>query len=187
MKTFQRQIKLNSIYDLNLVAKGLNNIIPLENHSIKDYNKATLITKRGNIKNALEPLEKVGSKLREEVLKANSDEKLKSSLINLNDNDIIMLGLISLALKKAEKKAYSIKARNIALSKANIAGDGMPRALHCLASATGISAISSIITGTAELASATTALKILKTVGKRYLGYIGLAFAVYNFTKCISS
>ena len=60
------------------------------------------------------------------------------------------------------------------------------RAVSCLASALGISAINDIISGTIALTTVETGLQLLKVMGKRYLGYIGLAIAVYEFVECVS-
>jgi len=57
--------------------------------------------------------------------------------------------------------------------------------VSCLGAATGISSIAEIA-DVSGLVSAKTALQLLKVIGKRYLGYIGLAIAVYSFVDCIS-
>lgn len=44
-----------------------------------------------------------------------------------------------------------------------------------------------IVTGTKGLITARTGLQILKSLEIRYLGYIGLAIAVYDFVDCVSS
>ncbi|MBO9593769.1 MAG: hypothetical protein J7599_12760 [Niabella sp.] len=57
----------------------------------------------------------------------------------------------------------------------------------CLLVALGIREIGEIISGYSGLFNAKTALQILKAVGKRYLGWIGVAVAVYEFSDCIAS
>ena len=59
----------------------------------------------------------------------------------------------------------------------------------CLLSALGITAIRTIINSTAALSTSavlSSGLQILKHIGLRYLGYFGLAVAIYNFTECVS-
>lgn len=60
------------------------------------------------------------------------------------------------------------------------------RAQSCLLAALGISAINDIIAGTGGLLTVQSSVQLLKTIGKRYLGYIGLAYAVYEFVNCVS-
>lgn len=59
------------------------------------------------------------------------------------------------------------------------------RILACLGAATGVSEIYKI--GTKGLVNAKTALQVVKAVGKRYLGYIGVAIMVADFTICIGA
>ncbi len=58
--------------------------------------------------------------------------------------------------------------------------------IDCLGVALGISAIRDIVNGTAGLITAKSGLQILKLMGVRYLGYLGLAYAVYSFVECVS-
>lgn len=74
-----------------------------------------------------------------------------------------------------EMGQQSIASRSISGSKV----------VSCLGAATGISSIAEIA-NISGLVSAKTALQLLKVLGKRYLGYIGLAIAVYSFVDCIS-
>ena len=59
------------------------------------------------------------------------------------------------------------------------------RALACLEVAIGLAGIKEAVS-VSGLISATTARQLLLTIGKRYLGYIGIAIMVYNFVDCIS-
>ena len=58
---------------------------------------------------------------------------------------------------------------------------------RCLSSATRYTAARSIYADTIALGRLTAGntLRIFKLIGRRYLGYIGLANAIYSFTKCI--
>lgn len=57
--------------------------------------------------------------------------------------------------------------------------------LHCAAAALGIREAIDIFENTRALMSAKNATRILKLVGKRYLGWVGLAYAVVEFVHCI--
>ncbi|NPA43570.1 MAG: hypothetical protein GXO27_06060 [Chlorobi bacterium] len=58
--------------------------------------------------------------------------------------------------------------------------------LNCLSAALGISDIIAIVENTAALATVDGAIAVLKLIGKRYLGYLGLAVAVVSFVECVS-
>lgn len=56
----------------------------------------------------------------------------------------------------------------------------------CIKAGLGLKSIKLIISGTSELMTVTTALQIAKVVGKRFLGWVGLAIFVVDFADCIS-
>lgn len=58
------------------------------------------------------------------------------------------------------------------------------RLLHCAAVAVGIDAIERI--GVGGVVTAATVRQAIIAIGKRYLGYLGLALMVYDFVECIS-
>jgi len=61
------------------------------------------------------------------------------------------------------------------------------KAGRCLGAALGITAIRTLINSTIALTEpGIAALQILKHIGLRYLGAIGVAYAVYSFSKCVS-
>lgn len=57
------------------------------------------------------------------------------------------------------------------------------RALHCLGVAVGFDAIRNL--SVRGVVTAATARQALVAIGKRYLGYIGVAIMVYDFVKCV--
>jgi hypothetical protein len=61
------------------------------------------------------------------------------------------------------------------------------RVLSCISAALGITAIHSIISNTAQLTTIQGATQLLKVIGKRYLGWVGLGVAVYSFGKCMDA
>lgn len=63
-----------------------------------------------------------------------------------------------------------------------------PRWVHCGVSALGINQAYGIFVNAFKVGmSATTAVQVLKFVGLKYLGYVALAIAVYEFVQCVSS
>jgi hypothetical protein len=62
----------------------------------------------------------------------------------------------------------------------------MPIWAHCaIAAVSGYEGFEKLFTGTATLMSATEALVVMKAFLKRYVGYIGIALAVYEFGTCM--
>lgn len=57
------------------------------------------------------------------------------------------------------------------------------RLLHCAGVAVGYDAIKRLAVG--EVITAVTIRQALIAIGKRYLGYIGLAIMVYDFVECV--
>lgn len=58
------------------------------------------------------------------------------------------------------------------------------RLIHCAAVAVGIDSIRQL--GVGGIITATTVRQAIIAIGKRYLGYVGLALLVYDFVECIS-
>ena len=106
----------------------------------------------------------------------NLSENEKSEILNLSDTQKAQLSLIFINIPSHNNSQMQKIAP---ILKSNIA-------VSCIASALGISAINDIISGTAGLMTVESGLQLLKVMGKRYLGYIGLAIAVYEFVECVS-
>lgn len=69
-------------------------------------------------------------------------------------------------------------------------GDVTPiEVIDCIVDATGLSTlatgINALRSGTSALITAQTGLQVIKALGTRYLGYIGLAYSIYRFVNCI--
>ena len=58
--------------------------------------------------------------------------------------------------------------------------------LDCVSAVLGLEEAYSIFQNTRSLMTARGAVKILKLVGRRYLGWAGLALAVVSFVDCVS-
>ena len=106
----------------------------------------------------------------------NLSENEKLEILNMSDTQKAQLSLFFINFPSQS----NTQMQKIApIQKSN-------RAVSCIASALGISAINDIISGTAGLMTVESGLQLLKVMGKRYLGYIGLAIAVYEFVECVS-
>ena len=61
-----------------------------------------------------------------------------------------------------------------------------PRVRVCAGAALGIAGIKTLFADTLALGTVETVVGALKLVGKRYLGYIGVALMLYEFADCLS-
>jgi hypothetical protein len=59
------------------------------------------------------------------------------------------------------------------------------RARSCASFALGIGGIKALYANTLALGTVETMIGALKLIGKRYLGYIGVALMIYDFTDCV--
>lgn len=106
----------------------------------------------------------------------------RNSIMNFDDQQMAELSLI-----------YTEMGANtsMSISKSNTVPRRLTQgeALLCVADAIGISQFKSFIEANSlslmgALATRAGAIEILKIVGKRYLGWFGLAMAIYDFTNC---
>ncbi len=94
----------------------------------------------------------------------------------------IILGGMVLAIHEKNKSGNSSLIRY----QVNTASTSSSRALSCALSAlSGYEGFEKLFSGTANLMTAMDLLAILKGILKRYIGYIGIAVAVYEFGNCV--
>jgi hypothetical protein len=55
----------------------------------------------------------------------------------------------------------------------------------CVSTALGLSAIANLVSNTSALMTVRGTIAILKTVGSRYLSWIGVAWMIMDFTDCL--
>lgn len=60
------------------------------------------------------------------------------------------------------------------------------RVYSCVSSAIGIEAVKMLFKNSLETVAIETIIGALKHVGKRYLGWIGVGFMIYEFVQCVS-
>ena len=133
------------------------------------------------IKNIVTPLIKNGKEIHNELLSnlKSSQEwnsltyKEKETLINFSDVQLAELSLIFIELQN-----------NIPLKE----NDNWIHIRSCLSGALGLGELYYLlIQNPRALATARGTLSLLKHIGGRYLGYIGLGLAIFDFADCISN
>ena len=133
------------------------------------------------IKNIVTPLIKNGKEIHNELLSnlKSSQEwnsltyKEKETLINFSDVQLAELSLIFIELQN-----------NIPLKE----NDNWTHIRSCLSGALGLGELYYLlIQNPRALATARGTLSLLKHIGGRYLGYIGLGLAIFDFADCISN
>lgn len=94
----------------------------------------------------------------------------------------VILGGLVFAIQEKNIVTNSSLIRNQVFS----APTASSRALSCALSAlSGYEGFEKLLSGTSSLMTAMDVLSILKGVLKRYIGYIGIAVAVYEFGNCV--
>lgn len=115
-----------------------------------------------------------------DYIKSNYQDTICSLTAEKSAN--IILGGLVLAIQEQNIKDNSGLIR-YQVSKASTSSS---RAVSCLLSAlSGYEGFEKLFTGTSSLMTAMDVLSILKGVLKRYIGYIGIAVAVYEFGNCV--
>ena len=133
------------------------------------------------IKNSVAPLIHNGKEIHNELLlnlKSSQEwngltNKEKETLINFSDVQLAELSLIFIELQN-----------NITLREE----DDWTEVRSCLSGALGLGELYYLLVQNPRaLATARGTLSLLKHIGGRYLGYIGLGLAIYDFVDCISN
>lgn len=133
------------------------------------------------IKNIITPLIKNGKEIHNELLSnlKSSQEwnsltyKEKETIINFSDVQLAELSLIFIELQN-----------NIPLKE----NDNWTHIRSCLSGVLGLGELYYLlIQNPRALATARGTLSLLKHIGGRYLGYIGLGLAIFDFADCISN
>jgi hypothetical protein len=93
----------------------------------------------------------------------------------------IILGGLALAIYEQNKNGNTGLVRYQVSMTAT-----QSRLMHCaLMAVTGYDGIEKLLSGTASLMTGTEVLGLLKGILRRYVGYIGIAIAVYEFGGCV--
>lgn len=135
------------------------------------------------ISEKLSPLIENGRALHQELLDkvAESEEwntlseEEKDSIINFSNDQHVVLSLI-----------YFLDNPNLEY-EANEAGIDAGVIKDCVSFALGVRGIQEIIQNTKSLITVKDTIKVLKIIGRRYLGFVGLAWMIWDFMDCVAS
>jgi hypothetical protein len=149
--------------------------------SIKNE-EGTIIEDPNLIADALSPLVENGGVLHEELIShvSNSEEWLSmspeeiDSIINITDIQRAQLSFI-----------YALSNPLIEIQAVE-AGISVDIIKDCIGVALGAAGIKHLVTTLVTAPTVSTAIGILKWVGKRYLSYLGVAWMVWDFIDCMS-
>lgn len=179
----KQQLEVASIEDVGQVAKSLESHFNLDELNGKSQNKMIVSNRESELlRKILSPLKRKGLDFKEKVLENSLDRKADSEYLNkMTEEEMVMVGLLSVILEDADCIEKNCESLDNPLMAKSVDGD---RIISCLATTTGYSSIKAAI-NINGLMSARTLMTTVKAIGKRYLGYVGTAVFVYNFSKCM--
>jgi len=132
--------------------------------------------KEVKIKETLEPMILNGKEIHQEILNQVDLNDPRFELSQYDIDQIISMDDLELA------------QLSFVYSSANVSAEwDRDTVMSCIGVALGLDAIHSLIQNTAQLATAQGAVKVLKLLAKRYLGWLGVAAAVYSFGDCMDA
>lgn len=171
---------------LELKTKGLShqNLLLIGNN-LKRYKTQSSIAKNGvanieeNYELILEPLVENGRELHTEMIAflqediefQNLSALEKEALLHLDDTQLAELSFVY-------SQTYELNERRMSMD---------PRIRNCVSTAIGIGAIRDLILNSAALGTVGTTVGAIKLIGRRYLGWIGVAWMVMDFVDCMDS
>lgn len=171
---------------LELKTKGLchQNLLLIGNN-LKRYKTQSNIAKNGvanieeNYELILEPLVENGRELHTEMIAflqediefQNLSALEKEALLHLDDTQLAELSFVY-------SQTYELNERRMSMD---------PRIRNCVSTAIGIGAIRDLILNSAALGTVGTTVGAIKLIGRRYLGWIGVAWMVMDFVDCMDS
>lgn len=208
-----KDVQLISFNDIEITAYSLAPIITKtnpDNETRAEYDSDSQLTPSEvkEVKAQIQPFVEVGAVVRDNIIIASEQPSLNEEgleqelnltaeerqvLQDMTDEDLAAFGLaISVAYEQATMD-------NVHFDSNLMSSYTTDKLLHCLGYATGIndiatifktgidiSCVGNVIKGTKGLISATTAKQIAFMLIKRYAGYIGIAWMIYDFGTCMS-
>lgn len=149
-----------------------SNLEPFKNLSPTDIQNLT----ESQAEDLLEPLVNAGSLLYSDLIALITETPEWSELTSEEQ---------SVILNFTPQQKAMLELLFSSASKGDLSG--MPKWVSCGTAALGFEQAYSLLTRAFSVGmSATTAIQVLKFVGLRYLGYLSLAIAVYQFVDCLS-
>lgn len=161
------KVKFLEYETLKNLALGVNEI---QNSNLSDNEKEILI------KETLEPMILNGKEIHQEIL---NQVDLKDPRFELSQDDIDQI---------TSMDDLELAQLSFVYSSANVSAEwDTDTVMNCLGAALGISEIYGLIQNTAQLATAQGAVRVLKLLARRYIGWVGVAVAVYSFGNCMDA
>jgi hypothetical protein len=174
-------VEITSIQDFAKIARQLEANIPREVLSGQIKANSFMSTHYSEkIAEILEPLKKVGLSARKQMLKDSELSNFNSKMLsNLSERELALLGMLHIIIKDREKTMNG-----------NFKSDGYSIEMQasitaCIRAALGADVAYELIKGNI-VANTDNVLKAFSKLARRTLGWVGAAYAVYEFTKCIN-
>ena len=179
------------VNETNLSTKGLNYnqlkdiVIQVNNLQKRNIlNRSSVADTEAEMEIILQPLVENGRQIYNDIISKvdlfNPEFGLTQDDINEinnpDDKELAQLALIYSALQVRDQ--LDMQAR--------IQWD-TDTVMNCLGAALGIHEIYGLIQNTAQLATAQGAIRVLKLLVRRYIGWVGVAVAVYSFGNCMEA
>lgn len=142
----------------------------IESSDLSDNEKET------QIKETLKPMILNGKDIHQEIL----------NQVNLNDPKLDLTQDDITQIKNMDDKELAQLSFVYGTSHARVDWN-TDTVMNCLGAALGIHEIYGLIQNTAQLATAQGAVRVLKLLARRYIGWIGVGVAVYSFGNCMEA
>lgn len=178
-----------SFNDLNKIIHHNNNIVQgSENNRKLEFDESDLI-------NIYRPLIESGKNifqflsLNSNHLQLDSEMILSLNQMKFRDEQYAEIGFLFAVLNNVDEFEKNRKLASTSNSNHRLKTD-IHDVMTCLGAALGLQLVEELylntlsIGATAEVLTAKQAVKLLTKLGSRYLGYLGLAYAVYEFVEC---
>lgn len=176
----------------NLLIKGLEynqlRTIALQVNGLQTrtvLNRNSENSSEAEIKMILQPLVENGRQIHNEII---FQVDLSNSEFGLTQDDINEIKNLD------EKELAQLSFTFSTLQAHTRGGDEQARTpwdtetiMNCLGAALGLHEIYGIVKNTTQLATAQGALRVVKLLARRYIGWLGIAVAVYSFGNCMEA
>lgn len=139
--------------------------------SLDFLNRDEFVELEKEIQEILEPLVDNGREIRDELVSnlTGNDQDIEE-LSNLDDSQLVQLSMAMNTLSGKNDPSWTES-----------------QVVSCIGAALGINEAVELLSNTAQLATVEGTKKAVKLILKRYVGWIGLAVAIYSFADCMEA
>ncbi|MCA0364522.1 MAG: hypothetical protein LCH67_10805 [Bacteroidetes bacterium] len=185
-ENLEKQIEEKTELSVSPISKNEISMVALKLEKIlKSSNARKSIEVENEIKYLIQPFVQNGKAIHNEMITIVKGSKQWESLSETDkiyilsfkeDYQFVELSILYYALHSNSRKLKNARPSNeIDIIK------------NCVSAALGIAGIKEIIANTAALGAVETTIGALKLLGKRYLGYVGVAWMIWDFYDCYNS